>query len=78
MLNRGFESSPATNINKEWIAHIQFTNLDTDSDVENTEISFPLSERLKQMRVDHYKTLFSNNLQRLDTAVAQYHLVAVL
>ena len=65
MQNGAFESSLATDIKKERIKHIEFTNVDTDSDVESTEVSIQSLEQLRQIRVDRFKTLFSNNSQGL-------------
>ena len=39
--------------------------MDTDSDVQSTEVSIPSLEQLGQIRVDRFKTLFSNNPQAL-------------
>ena len=58
MQNGHFESSLATDIEKELIKHIQFVNVDTDSGVESTEVPISSSEKLKQMKVDWFKTLF--------------------
>ena len=63
MQNGAFQSSLATDIEKERIKHIQITIVDTDSDVEYTEVSILSLEQLRQIRVDHFKTLFSNNSQ---------------
>ena len=41
MQNGAFESSLATDIEKERIKDFQFTNVDTDSDVESIEVSIP-------------------------------------
>ena len=65
MQNGAFQSSLATDIEKERIKHIPFTNVDTDSDVERTEVSIPSLEQLRKIRVDRCKTLFSNNSQAL-------------
>ena len=43
----------------------QFTNVDTDSDMESTEVSIPSWEQLRQIRVDRFNTLFSNNSDAL-------------
>ena len=59
------ESSLATYTKKERIKHIEFTNADTDSAVESTEVSIPSLEQLRQIKVDLFKTLFSNNSQAL-------------
>ena len=65
MKNGAFQSSLATAIEKERVKHIQFTNVDTDSDVESTEVSIPSLEQLRQIRVDRFKTPFSNNSDAL-------------
>ena len=71
-------------IEKDRIKHIQFTNVDNDSNVESTKVSIQSLEQLRQIRVDHFKTLFLMTLRRcypqpaLVTAVAPYHLVAVI
>ena len=65
MQNGAFQSSLATDIEKERIKHIPFTNVDTDSGVERTEVSIPSLEQLRKIRVDRCKTLFSNNSQAL-------------
>ena len=63
--NGAFQSNLATDIEKEQIKHIQFTNVDTDTDVESTEVSIQSLEQLRQIRVDRFKTLFSNNYDAL-------------
>ena len=63
MQNGAFQSTLATDIEKERIKHIQITNMDTDSDVECTEVSILSLEQLRQTKVDHFKTLFFNNSQ---------------
>ena len=65
MQNGAFESSLTTDTEKEQIKHIQFTNADADSNKESTEVSIPSLEQLRQIRVDRFKTLFSNNPQAL-------------
>ena len=60
-----FQSSLATDIEKERLKQIQFINMDIDSDVEITEMSIPSLEQLRQIRVDRLKTLFSNDSQTL-------------
>ena len=65
MQNGAFESSLTTDTEKEQIKHIQFTNADADSKKESTEVSIPSLEQLRQIRVDRFKTLFSNNPQAL-------------
>ena len=65
MKNGAFQSNLPTDIEKEQIKHIQFTNVDTDSDMESTEVSIPSWEQLRQIRVDHFNTLFSNNSDAL-------------
>ena len=65
MQNGAFQSSLVTDIEKEWIKYIPFTNVDTDRDVERTKVSIPSLEQLRKIRVDRFKTLFSNNSQAL-------------
>ena len=65
MQNGAFQSSLVTDIEKERIKHIPFTNVDTDRDVERTKVSIPSLEQLRKIRVDRFKTLFSNNSQAL-------------
>ena len=52
-------------IEKDRIKHIQFTNVDNDSNVESTKVSIQSLAQLRQIRVDHFKTLFSNDSQTL-------------
>ena len=63
----------ANDIKNEWVKHIQYTNVDTDSVVKNTDVSIPSLEQLRQIRVDCFKTQ-----PALVTAIVPYHLLAVL
>ena len=82
MQNGAFESSLATDIEKERIKDFQFTNVDTDSDVESTEVSIPSLEQLTQ-ELNALRHCFLIIIRHcypqpaLVTAVAPYHLVAV-
>lgn len=62
--NGAFESSLATDIEKELIKHIQFTNVDTDSGVKVMKYH-SYYWKLRQMGADRFKTLFYNNSQAL-------------
>ena len=62
--NGTFQSSLATDI-KERIKHIQFTDVDTDSDEESTEVSISSLELLRQIRVDRFKTIFLSSSEAL-------------
>ena len=63
--NGTFQSSLATDIKKERIKHIQFTDVDTDSDEESTEVSISSLELLRQIRVDRFKTIFLSSSEAL-------------
>ena len=83
MQNGAFYSSLVIDTKKERIKHIQFTNVDTDSDVESTEVSIPSLEQLTQelTALRHCFLIIIRHCYpqpALVTAVAPYHLVAVL